>query len=375
MTDQPPHSGELEDLDIWDELDDEWAVRISNIPTEEKGGPGSGFRGHAGRPGKVGGSLPEGIVYTPQDGDRILYEDKPYVVLATSKMRNAMYVYPLGKTADDGFEIPLDSPVEPYKGQPIHLHGPQANMEKIKEAEEEYLDAVDGNALEANNWTRKTWKAELQRITNEFVDDQRQFVRVPEEVLYEILYDERLKSQFESGKSGGWYEPSYRSQEELRLFGIPEDVDPTERPIYGYLMDNDTGYSERGPNVSQYGDAILRLKPEVRDRSTFCFSDSLGGEHYPSPMAKPSFTSILNDDFGNPLFEDSTSKFEDDYVETQVHGGVKISDIDQIAVRAVNKRVADALRKYGIKIVDYNGNDWPQYRGGDGLSAPAGKKE
>lgn len=33
---------------------------------EEKGGPGSGFHGHRGRPGKVGGSLPEGTTAMPE---------------------------------------------------------------------------------------------------------------------------------------------------------------------------------------------------------------------------------------------------------------------------------------------------------------------
>lgn len=60
--------GEPDDRMLWDDIDsdidDEWQQFMHDLfpelagkePTEEKGGPGSGDFGHAGRPGKVGGS-------------------------------------------------------------------------------------------------------------------------------------------------------------------------------------------------------------------------------------------------------------------------------------------------------------------------------
>lgn len=43
---------------------------------EEKGGPGSGHRGHSGRPGKIGGSSP-GIGTGGVVGDKVRYRSLP----------------------------------------------------------------------------------------------------------------------------------------------------------------------------------------------------------------------------------------------------------------------------------------------------------
>jgi len=81
MTEQMQADPSLEDLDdIYGEVDDEWARLVNEMEAKSatavisiKGGPGSGFHGHPGRPGQVGGSSSTGSraietgTFTPEE--------------------------------------------------------------------------------------------------------------------------------------------------------------------------------------------------------------------------------------------------------------------------------------------------------------------
>ena len=257
-------------------------------------------------------------------------------------------------------------------------------------------------------------------------------VRVDSTVLDEIVADGRLKTQFETGVSHGAFDPELRTKTEFGMFGyVPEElpgagqaagksdiddlvtqivqaadepslrpdewwtadealsgfrtISPEDRPIYGFA--GDVGRTEVGNIQSQqYGDVVLKLKPEVRERTTVMIGDSLGPGHSsyaavqktfttrgadlrnleptakvtagrPSPINDPDLLRMtggsqdattvvkgsayddgllvaINESVGFDEFSDvhDISGFRTAYVETQVHGGVSFDDIEEILV-------------------------------------------
>jgi hypothetical protein len=66
-------------------------------------------------------------------------------------------------------------------------------------------------------------------------------------------------------------------------FNIPLDSDPANRPIYGFLaneQDLNHQFSEQGyGELNPYGNLIVRFKTEVKDNATMTVDDSLGASH------------------------------------------------------------------------------------------------
>ncbi len=99
-----------------------------------------------------------------------------------------------------------------------------------------------------------------------------------------ILDEGRFKSQFETGESGGMFNPEVRAQVEQRFLGVPEETAATDRPIYGALRTGRPDESMVGAGswvprwqagLNHYGDHTFLLRPEVKDRSTYTIGDSL----------------------------------------------------------------------------------------------------
>jgi hypothetical protein len=86
-----------------------------------------------------------------------------------------------------------------------------------------------------------------------------------------ILREGQFKSQFETGTSRGTLNNARRAKVEKRMFGLPEDLDPLQRPIYGMM-----GLAPRMPHATGiYGDYTFLFRPEVKGRTTYTFGDSL----------------------------------------------------------------------------------------------------
>ena len=166
-------------------------------------------------------------------------------------------------------------------------------------------------------------------------------VRTTSAGLGKLLSDGRFKSQFETGKSKGLYAPTKRAEVEQAMFGLPSDVDPTVRPIYGYVQMDETPSS-----LDSYGDVEVVLKDHVRSRTTASVGDSLDFGLLPTPIDDPSWEST------NPrvhLKLGQTPPYGAWYVEAQVHNGVTTDDIEKVRLpREPNARVAAALKRRGI---------------------------
>lgn len=193
-----------------------------------------------------------------------------------------------------------------------------------------------------------------------------------------ILDSGRLKSQFETGTSDGMLNPFFRRQVEKQLFGYDEHATPADhRPIYGFMADPNN-LEKDAFGASSYGEAILHFKPEVRDRTTVTGGDSLSLEFYPTSLKDLNPAGLLPSDRTaivsqqvkslpeQPTIKDFHDKLLVNYIEAQMHGGVKASDID--AVYDPHGKIGPAtqakLKAHGIQYI-------PGWKAGD-TAKPAG---
>lgn len=209
--------------------------------------------------------------------------------------------------------------------------------------------------------------------------------------LEKILLDGRFKSQFESGVMGTAAKMSrqYRARVERGLFAYPLDMEPVMRPIYGYLTDSPSGRSEW---IQYYGTVAIRLKETVRARATVTMTDSTIATDtvsyvfaLPSPVESPTFHSFSAYAyretgaffrFEDPLRCRSTQHIATGtYVEAQIHGGLRIDDIDHIffsdlSEAAAHPRLLAQLHERGIDVSFASARDeqldrywWKQLKG------------
>jgi hypothetical protein len=121
---------------------------------------------------------------------------------------------------------------------------------------------------------------------------------------------------------------------EHTVLGIPVGARPGDRPIYGYLEGSD----ELGL-IRQYGDVVLRLRSDVRARTTFTFGDTLDAAtalspsppFAPSPLLRPHVLSLdsTRDVLASPLAHRAVDA-RYGYIEAQIHGGVRLSDVYEV---------------------------------------------
>lgn len=179
--------------------------------------------------------------------------------------------------------------------------------------------------------------------------------------LRSILDDGRMKTQFETGTSEGSLHPELRAQYERATWGYPTDLDPKLRPVYGFLAPGgvDSIAYERAA-VSQYGEINIVLKDSVRDRTSFTVGDSLSGKKavVPTPVATPGWESFnvtphtgwrapggMGRDYASAGFQ------RENYVEAQIHGGVRVEDIAEVVFArgyTPTKETVAALKRAGI---------------------------
>jgi SPP1 gp7 family putative phage head morphogenesis protein len=139
----------------------------------------------------------------------------------------------------------------------------------------------------------------------------------------------RSKSLFETGHGNGSTNLSARGSWERSIFGDNyEKGKPTERPIYGALHLAGT----EGGAASMYGDAYLRLKPEVKARTTFTRGNSSGSALGEAASAHDAMEEAIRAVGGtgavtaasdvDELFTSVQRRYRAQYFEAQFHGGI-----------------------------------------------------
>lgn len=200
-----------------------------------------------------------------------------------------------------------------------------------------------------------------QQVAQRFAEEVRNgevAVAADAGVIPDIISDGRLKNQFDTGTSSGvmsW--PTRVANEELQ-FGYPYDTPAEERPIYGIVSRHG---GERAHE--QYGNAYFYLKPEVQSRTTVTSVDSLNRPVIPGPFRNPGWRAALPPGYVDTAVRVDDSLFNHrEYVEAQVHGGVRLSDVARVELTRDNwwgdeaelEEYAEQLRAAGIptEIVD-----------------------
>lgn len=187
-------------------------------------------------------------------------------------------------------------------------------------------------------------------------------VRLPSQHLDSVLRDGRLKTQFETGRSaGGGINTAARAEAEENGLGIARNSEPSQRPIYAYVRNR---FSEE--YVDAYGDATIVLKRDsIRSSTTYTVGDSLDA------MRRNQVRGVALDQDGieawggntNRLYRMATGRItpEDsglDYIETQIRGGVSISQIERVIDRGnmISATLRRRLSEAGISVVDETGD-------------------
>jgi hypothetical protein len=227
---------------------------------------------------------------------------------------------------------------------------------------------------------------DLQAHAEAITKDSTVWVRVPDKIVGRILEDGRFKNQLETGTTGGSGDTEFRAEIEDKLFGL-NNPEPQNRPIYGYLTEHPDGLLkyETGPKrvkdgVAMYGTVSVKLKPDIRPRTTWTGRDSFGAEgetfrgtkamdnvpFIPSPLEAPSYKSLkpaleLISKNSDPRRAKNTAKelnalnFKNasdavTYNEAQIHGGLSTSDIAEVVFRGKvpNTKTTKALEAANI---------------------------
>lgn len=194
-----------------------------------------------------------------------------------------------------------------------------------------FTDILKGSRLDQSVSSVQQLQMRAIKTIEEQVKTARVSVTVPPRILSQILNEGRFKTQFETGKSGGYNLPQARQGEESARFGYPPNLDPSLRPIYGMVETEGIKLPHDRGNL-QYGSALVILKPEVRERTTFTKGDSLGNTSPSAPLTNPRAEPRV----AGTYFEDKS--FSLDYAEAQIHGGVKVSDIERVVFQVDSTR-------------------------------------
>lgn len=186
-------------------------------------------------------------------------------------------------------------------------------------------------------------------------------------ILEAMSQDGVYRSQFETGTSNGAltaHPGGSRWVWESRIFGGAYDDAPSSaRPKYGAL--NFRGRSHGGS--PRFGSAYLRLRPEVLDRTTFCYPDSVFEPTSFGVATRASAIIALAD--ATPA-EDAL----DDYIEAQVHGPLTLArDVEALVLDVCYRdteveRACDGLRcpvewHHGFRLSTDELLRHPDYRG------------
>lgn len=214
-------------------------------------------------------------------------------------------------------------------------------------------------------------------------------IGVPTIALRRIMRDGRLKTQFETGRSGGDYNPQRRIQGELAQHGYPEDHPAHARPVYGYL----TKHPYTDDSTFSYGAHTLVLnKDRIWHRTTFSGADSLDNRRRLSPVPVQQYQrhAVPLDHFGLDNYDIADASLDEvrkhlqrakpehladqfwrhpeagediNYPEAQFHGGVDLRDVRYAVLRSPTSHGMDDevahhaahLTRAGVPWVHTNG--------------------
>lgn len=166
----------------------------------------------------------------------------------------------------------------------------------------------------------------LERLT-ELVEGAPVTMRVPSSIMG-LIIEKGFKNQHETGTSRGTLDPAMRARAERNSFGEGL-TKPSDFPLYGYIDTTANGFR---PATSNYGDVKIIFKDSIKARTTITAGDSLGVFRRKEAVGTP----LLNP--GKEGLDDNTWELTHPphapygYIEAQIHGGIKLSDIESVSI-------------------------------------------
>jgi hypothetical protein len=226
-----------------------------------------------------------------------------------------------GLTRPDG--SPLDPSIVQSAGSRAAFRSTKVELDTVSPSLDKAFDSLDEQA-------------------NDFIKRQPVSVFMPEESVEDLLDSGTYLTVFNLDPSlKGEDYLDHRTIYEKVAFGYDSDLDPYTRPVSGAVLLDGIKAGNDGYLTNQYGQVQLVLKDDVKSRTTYTIGDSLdnfakptklGGE-FPRNInninvASSAFRYSNNND-GKNMF-DTKAWHSRSYLEAQVHGGVKLSDISKV---------------------------------------------
>jgi hypothetical protein len=213
----------------------------------------------------------------------------------------------------------------------------------------------------------------------DFLDGAVPVMAFNEKGFAKFVKEGEAKNGFEAGTGGikkgkSGYLEGRRSGEEA-VMGISKLAPPKERPVYAALEHPDRARSlQGGPNqMAQYGGVQVVFNNSVKDRATFTIGDSLDAARPRGIMASPvrdpanptsPRTQVQDIQYNGGLNSqrmsmttsmDNGIRLPSAYVEAQIHGGLRTSDIKEVRYyrgHDIPPAARKALEKQGVRIVE-----------------------
>ena len=214
-------------------------------------------------------------------------------------------------------------------------------------------------------------------------DNVQHYVAIRADNLGRMIKDNHLKNSLEAGRATFKTHGLDRWERyEKHIFNMTDDAlaTPEALPNYGFLS-NKAQVDTKGILSNIYGENYIRMKPQVRARTTITADDSLNGNQRGISPINPAtplndvgddlFTSYAGDIF-NYYPEETAAALREyaetkdlrlllrangnrtAYVEAQTFGKVTLDDIESIMVESikVQKRTKAALKKAGYPDIE-----------------------
>ena len=212
------------------------------------------------------------------------------------------------------------------------------------------------------NLTSKQIVESSERQWQEYLSESTPTVLTSASVARQIVSQEKVKTLWETEKRparAGRSDERYldrRAMYENLAFGYDGNTAPEVRPVSGTLTNGSPYYEVLGIYGGKSA-AAIDLKSSIRERTTFTGEDSLNGFENPQSLFSPKpITTVSRTGIKAALYGAATGRnyykdYEFNFPEIQIHGGVRLEDIE--GIRFFGEPSASVLATLNRKKVPY----------------------
>lgn len=221
------------------------------------------------------------------------------------------------------------------------------------------LRAADTRTLAAGLVRRLREGCEKQKGAPLLGEDAAILMMVPSELLGAILERGFLnRHQTGTGRGLAGAAERFEAEQQLAMMRLPYDRKGRELlPKYGLLDAADSGLGSF-PLPARYGDAVVAFKPEVRERATWTYADSLDRSRTAGRFLKGGTSNpVLARSFSFPAGSAGASRCAN-YCEVQIWGALDWSDVAYAMIPST-AAVPSALLRAGVPVYRWSPGSRP----------------